>query len=377
MKVIQVLPDLNGGGVEKGTLEVAQALVEAGHESVVVSAGGSMVETLLSLGSRHVCWDLGRKSLTTLRHIWSVRKWLRQEKADILHLRSRMPAWIMWLAWRGLSSNERPHLVTTVHGLYSVSWYSAIMCKGERVIAVSETVQRYIADNYPATDLNKVVRIFRGVDHDEFPYGYKASRQWLAEWYLQFPQTQGKMILTLPGRLTRLKGHHDFIAHIERLKQAGLNVCGLIVGGVDSKRQAYSQSLYDSVATKGLANDIVFTGARSDIREIYSISSVVYSLSTKPESFGRTVLEALRTGVPTIGYDHGGVGEILSEIFPEGKVEMGNSLALDNGIKRLLADKLVPPQSPSFTKKEMLENTLVTYGSIASRLTDEKGVMPL
>jgi glycosyltransferase involved in cell wall biosynthesis len=245
------------------------------------------------------------------------------------------------------------------------------MCKGERVIAVSDTVQRYITDNYPATDLNKVVLIFRGVDHDEFPYGYKAPSQWLAEWYLQFPQTQGKIILTLPGRLTRLKGHHDFIAHIERLKQAGLNVCGLVVGGVDSKRQPYALSLYDSVASKNLANDIVFTGARSDIREIYSISSIVYSLSTKPESFGRTVLEALRIGAPTVGYDHGGVGEILSEMFPQGKVEMGNAVALDDAVRRLLADKCIPLKSQCFTRKEMLESTLAIYGSVVSLLKNK------
>ncbi|BBB28217.1 glycosyltransferase family 4 protein [Neptunomonas japonica] len=361
MKVIQVLPDLNGGGVEKGTLEVAQALVEAGHESVVVSAGGSMVERLLSLGSRHVCWDLGRKSLATLRHIWAVRKWLRQEKADILHLRSRMPAWIMWLAWRGLPLNERPRLVTTVHGLYSVSWYSAIMCKGERVIAVSDTVQRYIADNYPATDLNKVVRIFRGVDHDEFPYGLLPEGQWLDAWYEQYPHTKGRVILTLPGRLTRLKGHHDFIELMASLKQAGLNVCGLIVGGEDDKRKSYADELYVKVKDAGLEGDIFFTGARSDIRHIYAISNVVFSLSSKPESFGRTVLESLRIGTATVGYDHGGVGEILTALFPAGLVAKGDIGECALRTQQIVKEKLKPENASLFTRKEMLERTLALY----------------
>ncbi|MGY8868951.1 MAG: glycosyltransferase family 4 protein [Pseudomonadales bacterium] len=361
MKVIQVLPDLNGGGVEKGTLEVAQALVEAGHESVVVSAGGSMVEGLLSLGSRHVCWDLGRKSLTTLRHIWTVRKWLRQEKADILHLRSRMPAWIMWLAWRGLPSNERPRLVTTVHGLYSVSWYSAIMCKGERVIAVSDTVQRYITDNYPATDLNKVVRIFRGVDHDEFPYAQSPNDQWLDAWYKQYPHTKGSVILTLPGRLTRLKGHHDFIELVASLKQSGLNVCGLIVGGEDDKRKSYADELYAKVKDNALENVIFFTGARSDIRHIYAISNVVFSLSSKPESFGRTVLESLRIGTATVGYDHGGVGEVLTALFPVGLVAKGDVGECAIRTEQIIKEKLKPENSSLFTRKEMLESTLALY----------------
>ena len=109
MKVVQVLPALDGGGVEKGTLEIAQALVQAGHESIVISAGGRMVEKLIAQGSQHINWDLGKKSLFTLRHVLAVRRWLKQTRPDILHLRSRMPAWVMYLAWRGLPADDRPH----------------------------------------------------------------------------------------------------------------------------------------------------------------------------------------------------------------------------------------------------------------------------
>ncbi|SIS42881.1 glycosyltransferase [Neptunomonas antarctica] len=364
MKVVQVLPDLNGGGVERGSLEVAEALVKAGHESIVISAGGNMVAELVAADSRHVAWDLGKKSLLTFRHIWAVRKWLIKEQPDILHLRSRMPAWVVWLAWRGLPELSRPHLVMTVHGLYSVSAYSAIMLKGEKVIAVSDTVKAYISTQYPDTDMSKVVRIFRGVDQDDFVYGYQPSAEWTTAWYQQYPQTQDKIILTLPGRLTRLKGHHDFIELIERLKLAGLNVCGLIVGGEDPKRKAYAQELLACVNDKGLGDAIVFTSARSDIRDIYSISNAVFSLSTKPESFGRTVLEALRMGVATIGYNHGGVGEILSAMFPAGKVVLGDAEALDDAVKRVIADKLIPAKSACFTKQQMLEKTLLVYASL-------------
>ncbi|WP_372741273.1 glycosyltransferase [Neptunomonas sp.] len=364
MKVVQVLPDLNGGGVERGTLEVAEALIKAGHESVVISAGGRMVAELEAAGSRHVQWDLGKKSLLTFRHIWAVRQWLADEQPDILHLRSRMPAWVMWFAWRGLPKKQRPHLVTTVHGLYSVSRYSAIMCKGEKVIAVSDTVKKYIVDNYPQTAKAKIVRIFRGVDAKDFIYAYQPSADWKKAWYAQFPQSQHKIVLTLPGRLTRLKGHNDFISLIERLVRAGLNVCGLIVGGEDPKRQAYAQSLHQSVIEKGLGDRIIFTGARSDIRDIYGISQLVFSLSTKPESFGRTVLEALRIGVPTVGYDHGGVGEILTAMFAQGKVELGNADELDAVVKSLIESGQKPAESSCFTKQDMLENTLAVYNSL-------------
>lgn len=361
MKVIQVLPDLNGGGVERGTLEVAEALVHAGHESVVVSSGGAMVSELESQGSRHVQWNLGKKSPFTFLKFLQFRKWLLAERADILHVRSRMPAWVCWLAWRGMPKQQRPKLVTTVHGLYSVSGYSEVMCKGERVIAVSETVQAYIHDHYPKTDPNKVRLIYRGVDPDIFPYGYRPEQAWLDAWYESYPQTRDKKLITLPGRLTRLKGHNDFLDLIAELKRRKENVMGLIVGGEDPKRQAYAQSLKERVEAEELGDAVIFTGPRKDIKDIYAISDLVLSLSTKPESFGRTVLESLRLGIPTLGYSHGGVAEILAEMFPEGRVGTGDQVALIESVIQQLNDPSQPDNSQAFTRREMLDKTLSLY----------------
>jgi len=361
VKVIQVLPALDGGGVEKGTLEVAKALVDSGHQSVVVSAGGRMVEQLEAEGSLHKTWDLGRKSPLTFLKVWAVRRWLREQKADILHLRSRMPAWVFYLAWKGLPENDRPGLVTTVHGLYSVSAYSEVMCKGERVIAVSETVREYIRSNYPNTDMDRVRLIYRGIDPEEFPRGYQPSAEWLAEWQQQYPQLQGKKVLTLPGRLTRLKGHNDFIDLIIRLKQEGRSVHGLIVGGEDPKRQQYAQELRERIKSEGLEADITFTGARRDIRDIYAVSDLVFSLSTKPESFGRTSLEALAMGTPVVGYDHGGVGEILGQLYPFGKALLSDNEALIDQVSQVLLGGARPLENTVFLKSSMLSNTIKVY----------------
>ncbi|WP_151671417.1 glycosyltransferase family 4 protein [Nitrincola schmidtii] len=361
LKVVQLLPDLNGGGVERGTLEVAKGLVDAGHTSLVISAGGRMVKQLEMEGSQHITWDLGKKSLFTLRHVWAFRRWLAHEKPDILHVRSRMPAWVAWLAWRGMPENTRPRFITTVHGLYSVSPYSEIMCKGERVIAVSNTVWGYIRDNYPKIDMNKVTVIHRGIDPAEFPHGYLPSVTWMTEWKQTYPQLEGKKILTLPGRLTRLKGHHDFIDLINSLKEQNLAVHGLIVGGEDPKRQAYAQELYVRVKALGLENDITFTGNRSDMREIYAISDVVLSLSKKPESFGRTVLEAISIGTPVVGYDHGGVGEILGELFPEGLVNSMEKNNLVKFTKNALSKKTNAKVDKKMLLGSMIERTIQIY----------------
>jgi glycosyltransferase involved in cell wall biosynthesis len=366
LTVLQILPALESGGVERGTLEVAAALVAAGHRSLVVSAGGRLVESLTAAGSGHILMALGNKSLFTLRHVHRLRRLLLAEQVDILHVRSRMPAWIAWLAWRGMPTGQRPRFVTTVHGLYSVNAYSRIMTRGERVIAVSDTVRNYILDNYPGVDPRRIVTIYRGVDRAEFPYRYRPDAGWLDAWYGQYPYLKGRRVLTLPGRLTRLKGHEDFIELIAALVAQGQDVHGLIVGHLDPARRAYISELQELVADKGMEDRITFTGQRSDMRGIYAVSDIVLSLSNKPESFGRTVLEPLCMGVPVVGYDHGGVGEILTKLYPAGLVAHGARAVLAGAVARLLEQPQPVAESNDFTLDSMLEGTLDLYRQLAN-----------
>ncbi len=364
LTVLQLLPSLESGGVERGTLEVANELVRRGHRSLVMSSGGRLVEALERAGSKHITWDIGKKSLFALRFVPRLRSILSEQRIDIVHARSRLPAWIAWLAWRGMNPATRPHFVTTVHGLYSVSRYSAVMTRGERIIAVSNTARDYILKNYPQVDSAHIVVIPRGVDPQEFPYGYRPSAQWLAAWHAHYPQLEDRFVITLPGRLTRLKGHDDFITLMGKLKAAGLSVHGLIVGGEDPKRQAYARELHERVATEGLQNTITFTGRRDDIRDVYAVSNLVLSLSTKPESFGRTVLEPLSMGVPVIGYDHGGVGEILDTVFPDGAVALGDTAALAARIGNWRHSPPAVPATHPYTLRNMLDATMALYAAV-------------
>jgi glycosyltransferase involved in cell wall biosynthesis len=172
-------------------------------------------------------------------------------------------------------------------------------------------------------------------------------------------------VLALPGRLTRLKGHEDFIELIARLVERKLPVQGLIVGGEDPRRLKYAQSLRDLVRDRGLDTHITFTGERNDMREVYASSNLVLSLSQQPESFGRTVLEALALGVPVIGYDHGGVGEILAEMFPEGRVPFGDMDELTARVERFLSKAPAVPGGHPFTLQRMLDSTLAVYQSLS------------
>ncbi|MEZ5574344.1 MAG: glycosyltransferase [Candidatus Competibacteraceae bacterium] len=166
-----------------------EELVRRGHRSVVISAGGRLVLELLQAGSEHLAWPLGAKSPLVPRWVRTVARWLAEQRIDILHARSRLPAWIAWLAWRRMDPATRPRFVTTVHGLYSVSRYSAIMTRrGERVIAVKPTPCAPICDAIiPSCRLRRNQVIQRGVDPMDFSLRLP-TRARLAGWYRHYPQ---------------------------------------------------------------------------------------------------------------------------------------------------------------------------------------------
>mgnify|MGYP001367898791 CR=1 FL=1 len=360
LTVLQVLPALESGGVERGTLEVGRYLVEHGHRSLVMSAGGRLVEQLTGAGSRHFCWPIGEKSLRTLGLVRKLRRFLVEQQVDILHVRSRLPAWIGYLAWRGMDPATRPHLVSTFHGFYSVNPYSAIMTKAEHIIAVSDCIADHIAEEYRPQA--SITMVHRGIDPDEYSGGFHPGDRWQSRWAGQYPHLQGKRLVTLPGRITRLKGHHDFIEIIGRLKAMMPEVHGLIVGGYEPRRSRYFAELEEAICGRGLTSDITFTGNRGDLKEIMSISALVLSLSSRPESFGRTVLEALALGVPVVAYDHGGASEILGAMLPAGLVGLKDLPQLIEVSAGFLRQAPVIGDLPEkFMLETMLSGTLDIY----------------
>jgi glycosyltransferase involved in cell wall biosynthesis len=363
MKIIQILPELNSGGVERGTLEVAARLVSEGHESIVISNGGRQVADLERAGSRHVTMPVHRKALASLAQIPRLRKLFASEKPDIIHVRSRMPAWLAFLAWKSMDARTRPRFVSTVHGFYSVNAYSAVMTRGEKVIAVSESVRDYILKNYPKTDPGKITVIHRGVDEAVYPVGFTPSPDWLATWKSANPSLEGRIPLLMPARLTRWKGQVDFLNLIARLIAAGRPVHGLIVGEPHPKKLAFLDELQQLAATLGITEHITFLGHRSDLREIMAVSSLVYSLSLDPEAFGRVSLEAMAVGKPVVAYNHGGVGEQLRVIFPDGLVPIGDVDAALTATLDILDHGKTPSSIGPFTLRRMLDTTLGVYAS--------------
>ncbi|MCC7413505.1 MAG: glycosyltransferase family 4 protein [Gammaproteobacteria bacterium] len=365
LTVMQLVPALEVGGVERGTVEVALALVRAGHRAIVVSAGGRLVSALEAGGAEHVSWPIGRKRPGTLAYPRRLRALIDSEKVDIVHARSRLPAWVGWRALRGMPGRGKPAFVTTVHGPYSVNRYSAIMARGDRVIAISAFIRDYILTNYPRLPPDRVVLIPRGIDPAEFPYGYEPAAEWRAGFGRSVPLA-GRFVVTLPARITRWKGQAEFVEVVARLKARGIPVLGLLAGGAEPRRERFLRELESDVAARGLGGDVLFLGDRTDLREILALSDAAVSLTSEPEAFGRTTLEALSLGTPVVGFAHGGTAEILREIHPGGLCPPGDLDAVTDLLAALYAQPQRVAQQHAFTLATMLERTLALYGELGA-----------
>jgi len=360
MKIVQLLPELNEGGVERGTMELSRELVKLGHESIVISAGGKLQAQIEKDGGKHITFDVCSKNpFTVISRMMKLRNILREVNPDILHARSRVPAWLTYLANKKL---QFP-FVTTVHGFNSVSPYSAIMAKGDRVICVSGSIKTYIQKHYQTAD-EKITVIPRGIDLVKFnPQNIDA------DFMAQFTEKYGlkdKMIVTSVGRVTQLKDLETFISSISVLKQKHSNVLGLIVGGVREDKQTYFDSLKELVNELDLEDNIIFTGSQSKVAEIYALSDVAVSSSKKPESFGRSVAEAIALNTPVVATGHGGVLDIIVEgengfFCPVGAVE---ALAIKILNTRALKFDGYNYISNHFSLENMVEKTIEVYKGV-------------
>ena len=360
MKIVQLLPELNEGGVERGTMELSRELVKLGHESIVISAGGKLEEEIKKDGGTHITFDVCSKNPSTAPfRMFQLRKILKELNPDILHARSRVPAWLAYLA------NKKLHIpfVTTVHGFNSVSPYSAVMTKGDGVICVSGAIKTYIQEHYQTAD-EKITVIPRGIDLEKFN-PKNLDTEFIDDFREEYALND-KFIVTSVGRITQLKDLETFISAIAVLKQDHDNVVGLIVGGVREDKQDYFHSLEILAKKLGVEDNIIFTGSQNKVAEIYALSNVVVSSSKKPESFGRSVAEALALGTPVVATNHGGVLDII--------VEGENGFFYPVGESEVLAEKILKSNelkfdgynyiATNFSLDNMVEKTIEVYEGV-------------
>jgi glycosyltransferase involved in cell wall biosynthesis len=361
MHVVQALVALNVGGSELVATELSEFLTGRGHRVTVIAADGPIGERVRACGAGHLDWPIGRKRLATLRYIRRLGDWFAVERPDVVHVHSRLPAWICWRALQRVDAAVRPAFLTTMHGHYSVSAYSSIMARGRRTIAVSEHIRRYTLKNYPAARPEDIVTIHGGADRADFPYGHRPPPGWRAGVEAEFPALRGRRWLLLPGRVTRWKGHVDFLHLVAALRGDYPDIQGLIVGGCRAGSR-YRAELETLAARMDIADRLTFTGDRLDIRDWMAASELVFNLSNDPpEAFGRTVLETLCLGRPMIAWDHGGAAEILAAMFPAGAVPPLDYAELERRARTFLDAPPVVPESPAFSLEESMHKHLAVY----------------
>lgn len=373
--VLQLLPELNSGGVERGTLEMGGFLADTGHRSLVVSNGGRLVPQLESEGSEHFSKSIGSKSPRSLAHLLPLRSLILKEKVDILHLRSRMPAWIGYIAWRLIRPSRRPVLVTTFHGFYSINAYSAIMTRGDGVIAVSRSIKQHIREKYNRS--NDVQLIFRGVDVDSFcPENVPSER--VAKLAEQWQIERSKPILMLPGRLTKLKGQEIFLKSLLQVKSK--DFFAVLVGDTEDN-PGYTASLQEFIHSNGLENRVKLVGHCTDMPAAFMLADIVLSTSSlEPEAFGRTSVEAMAMGKPVIATAHGGSIETVLPGKNGWLVKPSDVMGLARAIEQALnTDQLELHRlgsegrkrvSECFTARAMCENTLSFYRYLLDKKRD-------
>ena len=359
MKILQILPELNIGGVERGVCDLSKALVEQGHQSFVISNGGKLESSLVASGGKHISMPVHIKRFKTLKLAKELYEVILDVNPDIIHVRSRMPAWVTYHALKKFKNNKPVH-VSTFHGLYSFPIYSKVMANVDHIISISNTVEDYIKTTYKVPD-EKITVIPRGCDLSEFNQE-PLDQSWKDEWYKEFPQTLNKKIIMLPARITKWKGVDDFINLINLINDETIH--GIVVGPVSKSKQKFFKKLQSKVQKLNLETKITFCGSRSDIVNVYKFADIVYNLSKTPEPFGRTTIEAASVGTKIMGWDHGGTKEILSELFPDGLVKLDDIQALKEKTLELLSDDDKKPKPNTFTSERMINNTLEVYRSL-------------
>lgn len=369
MKVMHLLPSLSSGGVEQVVLELCEGLSSRGIENVVVSAGGSMVPAIEATGARHITRPIGKKSLFTLLQVGKTARLIRAEKPDVLHVHSRVPAWVGQLACKRIPAAERPVIVSSFHGFHSVNAYSAVMARGDRVIAVSECMRRHIQDNYPKTPDERITVIPNSIDSSKFNPEYKPTQEWLVKWYTDYPGLKGKYTLCLPGRITRLKGAPHLGPILRHLRSKGIPAHAVIVGETKKGKEAYRDEVQAGFTEAGVADCVTWTGHRKDLADVLCACDVTLSLTLQPESFGKTTLEALSLGRPVAGYEHGGVGEQLRQFLPAGMVPTGNTTVMAELLEKWYTDRPVPltPVPAPYRREDMIQSHIDLYNELCRK----------
>ncbi|MFC1510067.1 lipopolysaccharide heptosyltransferase II [Candidatus Omnitrophota bacterium] len=345
MKVLQILPELNVGGVETGTVDFSKYLVAQGHKSFVVSYGGALVDALEATGGVHFTFPVHKKSLfKMIKMVKVVRAIILKHNIDIVHARSRVPAWIAFFACR----KTKASFITTCHGYYKSYFFSQVMGWAKIVIVPSKIIGRHMIEDFKVR-AGYIRCIPRSVDLEKFKHIKEKSIH------------DSGVTITIVGRITPLKGHRYFLQAMGKVVRANPYAKIWIVGDAPSNKEAYLRELKALVKRCGLSNNVEFLGNRKDVPDILEKTDVLVMSSVVPESFGRVILEAQAASVPVVATKVGGVVDIIDDEKTGLLVEAKDIDAMARAVLRLLNDKSFGQRLTVEAKKKIKNQFLLKH----------------
>ncbi|CUW38335.1 Putative Glycosyltransferase(Glycosyl transferase, family 1,201-364) [Magnetospirillum sp. XM-1] len=370
--VLQVLPALVTGGVERGTVDMAVALAEAGWTAIVASEGGPMVRELTRAGAIHITLPLASKNPLTIRsNALKLADLIATHQVDIVHARSRAPAWSAWIAAQATGA----HYVTTFHGTYNLGWfglkqkYNAVMTRGERVIAISDFIAEHARRIY-GLEADRVRVVHRGIDMTRFDPA-RVSPERIIQLAQKWRLPDGYQVIMLPGRLTRWKGQAVLI---EALALLGRHDVRCLLVGSDQGRTGYREELVELIKRRDLTDVVHLADECSDMPAAYMLTDVVVSASTDPEAFGRIAVEGQAMGRPVIATAHGATDETVLPGRTGWLTAPGDAAALAQALDRflalsaeerdLMAKDAMDFVRSKFSKESMCASTLDVYREV-------------
>jgi glycosyltransferase involved in cell wall biosynthesis len=313
--LLQVVPELETGGAEQTTIDVARAVIDAGGRAFVATRGGRMTARLEADGARLAQMPVQSKNpLVMLGNASRLVDLIRREKVSLIHARSRAPAFsALWAA----QATKTP-FVATYHGVYKARssvkrWYNAVMTRGDLVIANSDYTRDHVLAEHDV-DPARIVTIPRGVDLDRFNPSYVTAdrlEKLRKDWGV--PEGDRRTRFLLAGRLTRIKGHLTIIEAAARMKAEGRSDFLVIFAGDDQGRTDYGAELAKAIADADLGDQVKIVGHCSDMPAAYLVADVAILPTIVPESFGRAAVEPQAMGRPVIASSHGGTVETVAD----------------------------------------------------------------
>lgn len=374
--VLQVLPSLNGGGVERGTIEIASALKAAGHESLVASEGGFLTKDLKRIKVEHITLPLATKNPFKIwQNAEKLAKIITEKGVDIIHARSRAPAWSAYLA----AKKTGIKFLTTFHGTYGMGPgkikrpYNRVMTKSDLIIAVSDYIASLIKKDYQIPE-QKIRVVHRGVDTDIFDPS-KVTRARIIALAKQWNLPDGATIIMLPCRLSRWKGHHLMLEALSRIKDREDIYC-IFVGSLQGK-ESFRKEIEHFASSLGLGGKVRLISYCADMPAAYMLADIVVSAATKPEAFGRTIVEAQAMGKIVIAADEGGACETIKNgltgfLFKSKDSEdladtLEKALDMSEREKEVLTQTAVNCAATDFSTRAMCAKTLKIYEELAKK----------